>query len=193
MKTVGHDGMRNYLHGRRSTYRIIGVSLIVTSFILMAMLPFSTFTVVFLFGVFMMLAGVIHIFAGFKVFNYSFRYLWIVFGLLYILAGYFTFSTPVTMAIVLTHFLGIVLIVAGVVRLVNATLYRLPEHGVWIWLSAGLTLLAGISILFSPDGPFWILGLLLAVDVLFQGLSYLSFAAYITHRLPQAAKFIDDL
>lgn len=193
MKTVGHDGIRNYLHGRRSTYKVIGISLIVTSFILMAMLPFSTFTVVFLFGILMMLVGVIHIFAGFKVFNYSFRYLWIAFGLLYILAGYFAFSTPVTVAIVLTHFLGIVLIVAGVVRLVNAMLYCPPEYGVWIWLSAGLTVLAGLSILFSPDGPFWILGVFLAVDVLFQGISYLSFAAYVKHYLPQQSQTVEIL
>ena len=192
MKTVGHDRVRDYLHGRRSTYVVIGMALIVTALILMAMLPFATFTVVFLFGVMMMLAGVIHIFAGFRIFSGIFRYLWIAFGVLYIVAGYFAFSTPVTVAIVLTDLLGIVLILAGLVRLANAIFYRPPIHGGWIWVSAILTLLAGAMIVWSPDAPFWILGFFLAFDLLFQVLNYLSFSAYIKHRVPQRSQTVDD-
>ena len=41
-------------------------------------------------------------------------------------------------------------------------------------------------ILASPDAPFWVLGLFLAVDILFQGVNYLTFAAAIK-RIPPAS------
>lgn len=192
MKTTGNDLLRDYLQGRRSTYMVIGMVLVVTACILMAMLPFATFTVVFLFGVLMMLTGVIHIFAGFTVFKGVFRYLWVGFGILYIFAGYFTFSTPVSVAIVLTHVLGIFLILAGILRLINAMFYRPPQHRGWIWVSGCLTVFTGLVIWFAPSAPFWILGFFLAIDLLFQGLNYLSFAAYIKQHVPEVTMIFED-
>ena len=42
------------------------------------------------------------------------------FGVLYLMAGYYAFSTPVTTAVVLTSLLSIALIIAGVIRTINA-------------------------------------------------------------------------
>jgi uncharacterized membrane protein HdeD (DUF308 family) len=39
---------------------------------------------------------------------------------LYLAAGYFAFTTPVITAVVLTSFLAIALIIAGIIRSVNA-------------------------------------------------------------------------
>lgn len=41
------------------------------------------------------------------------------FGVLYLMAGYYAFSTPVTTAVVLTSLLSIALIIAGVIRTIN--------------------------------------------------------------------------
>jgi hypothetical protein len=43
-----------------------------------------------------------------------------------------------------------------------------------------------VIILTSPDAPFWVLGLFLAVDILFQGINYLSLASAIKH-LPHSS------
>lgn len=51
------------------------------------------------------------------------------FGVLYLMAGYYAFSTPVTTAVVLTSLLSIALIIAGVIRTINAFLLR-PIAGV---------------------------------------------------------------
>jgi len=41
--------------------------------------------------------------------------------------------------------------------------------------------------LMSPDASFWVLGLFLAVDLLFQGINYLTLASYIKRELPPSS------
>ncbi|HBG83071.1 MAG TPA: hypothetical protein DDX00_04695, partial [Acinetobacter radioresistens] len=101
-------------------------------------------------------------------------------------AGYYAFSTPVKTAIVLTNILAIFLIIAGVIRSVNAFILKPLIGWGWILLSGLLTLATGIIILMSPDAPFWVLGLFLAVDILFQGVNYLTLAAAIK-RIPKSS------
>jgi len=107
-------------------------------------------------------------------------------GILYLVAGYYAFSTPVKTAIVLTNILAIFLIIAGVIRSVNAFILKPLIGWGWILLSGLLTLATGIIILMSPDAPFWVLGLFLAVDILFQGVNYLTLAAAIK-RIPKSS------
>ena len=131
MKTVGNDIIRHQLHENRKWYLLLGALLVIFGLVLLASLGMATLTVVTLFGVLMMIGGVLHLLAAFKIFDGSLRWLWALF-------------------------------------------------------SGLLTLITGIMILASADAPFWVLGLFLAVDILFQGVNYLSFAAAIK-RLPPAS------
>ena len=187
MKTVGNDLVRSQLHQNRKWYIGLGILLTIFGIVLLASLPFATLSVVFIFGVLMMLGGILHFVAAFKIFNGGFRWLWALFGLLYLAAGYYAFTTPVKTAIVLTNLLAIVLIIAGVIRIFNAILFRALQGWGWTLFSGLLTLATGIIILKSPDAPFWVLGLFLAVDILFQGINYLTFASYIKHDVPPSS------
>ena len=131
--------------------------------------------------------GILHLLAAFKIFEGGFRWFWALFGVLYLVAGYYAFSTPVKTAIVLTNVLAIILIIAGVIRIFNAILFRGLQGWGWTLFSGLLTLAAGVMILKSPDAPFWVLGLFLAIDILFQGINYLSFASYIKHEVPKSS------
>ncbi|WP_216935297.1 MULTISPECIES: HdeD family acid-resistance protein [unclassified Acinetobacter] len=187
MKTVGDDLVFSSLHRNRKWYLIFGILLIIFGLILLATLPLATLSAVFIFGVLMMVGGVLHIIAAFKIFQGGFRWFWALFGVLYLLAGYFAFTTPVQTAIVLTNVLAIILIIGGVIRIVNAFLFRSVSGWGWILFSGILTLLAGIMILQTPDAPFWVLGLFLAVDILFQGINYLMLASYIRREVPKSS------
>ena len=191
MKTVGNDLIRSRLHENRKWYLGLGILLVVFGLVLMVSLPFATLSAVFIFGILMMLGGLAHFIAAFKVFDGGVRWFWALFGVLYVVAGYFAFTTPVKTAIVLTHILAIVLIIAGIVRIVNALLFRKLAGWGWTLFSGLLTLLAGIVILKSPDAPFWVLGLFLAIDILFQGIHYLSLASYIRRKLPETSVSIE--
>ena len=179
MKTVGNDLIRHQLHENRKWYLGIGILLVLFGILLLASLPFATLSVIFLFGILMMIGGILHFVAAFKIFRGGSRWLWALFGILYLVAGYYAFSTPVKTAIVLTNILAIFLIIAGVIRSVNAFILKPLIGWGWILLSGLLTLATGIIILMSPDAPFWVLGLFLAVDILFQGVNYLTLAAAI--------------
>lgn len=187
MKTVGNDLVRHQLHENRKWYLGLGILLVLFGFVLLAALPFATLSVVFIFGVLMMIGGVLHFIAAFKIFEGSFRWLWALFGVLYLVAGYYAFTTPVKTAIVLTSVLAVFLIIAGVIRIFNAILFRAFQGWGWTLFSGVLTLLAGIMILTTPDAPFWVLGLFLAFDILFQGINYLTLAAAIK-QIPPASQ-----
>ena len=186
MKTVGNDLIRHQLHENRKWYLGIGILLVLFGILLLASLPFATLSAVFLFGILMMIGGILHFVAAFKIFRGGSRWLWALFGILYLVAGYYAFSTPVKTAIVLTNILAIFLIIAGVIRSVNAFMLKPLIGWGWILLSGLLTLATGIIILMSPDAPFWVLGLFLAVDILFQGVNYLTLAAAIK-RIPKSS------
>ncbi|MBI1451514.1 MULTISPECIES: HdeD family acid-resistance protein [Acinetobacter] len=187
MRTVGNDLVRHQLHENRKWYLGLGILLTLFGVVLLASLPFATLSVVFIFGVLMMIGGLLHFVAAFKIFEGGFRWLWALFGVLYVVAGYYAFSTPVKTAIILTNLLAIVLIVAGVIRVFNAVLFRAFQGWGWTLFSGLLTLVTGIIILMSPDAPFWVLGLFLAVDILFQGINYLTLASYIRREVPKSS------
>lgn len=187
MKTIGNDLVRHELHKNRKWYLSLGIVLILFALVLFASLPFATLTIIFMFGVLMMVGGVFHLITAFKMFDGIFRLLWALFGILYFVAGYYAFVTPASTAIVLTNLLAIFLIIAAVIRIINAVVFRVLQGWGWTLFSGILTLIAGIVILKSPDAPFWVLGLFLAVDILFQGVNYLKLASYIRREVPKSS------
>ncbi|MDQ1209670.1 uncharacterized membrane protein HdeD (DUF308 family) [Acinetobacter baylyi] len=186
MKTVGNDLIRNELHHQRKWYLLFGILMIIFGVLMLGSLAMATLSVILFFGGLMMIGGVIHLVAAFKLFQGGTRWLWALFGVLYLLAGYYAFKTPITTAIVLTNLLAIFLLIAGVFRTFNAFILKPIAGWGWTLFSGILTFVTGVLILISPDAPFWVLGLFLAVDLLFQGVNYLSLASAIKH-LPHSS------
>ncbi|TCM66777.1 uncharacterized membrane protein HdeD (DUF308 family) [Acinetobacter calcoaceticus] len=187
MKTVGNDLVRHKLHENRKWYLGLGILLTIFGFVLLGSLPFATLSMIYMFGVLMMIGGVLHFFAAFKIFEGGYRWFWALFGVLYLVAGYYAWTTPLKTAIILTDLLAIFLIIAGVIRSVSAILFRAVQGWGWTLFSGLLTLLTGIVILKSPDAPFWVLGMFLAIDILFQGINYLRLASYIRREVPNSS------
>lgn len=186
MRTVGNDLVRHQLHENRKWYLLLGALLVIFGLVLLASLGMATLTVVALFGALMMIGGVLHLIAAFKIFDGGFRWLWALFGVLYIAAGYYAFKSPITTAVVLTNLLAIALLIGGFIRIFNAFMLKPMSGWGWTLFSGLLTLATGAIILASPDSPFWVLGLFLGVDILFQGVNYLTFAAAIK-QIPPAS------
>lgn len=186
MRTVGNDIIRHQLHENRKWYLLLGVILVIFGLVLLAALGMATLTVIVLFGTLMMIGGVLHLIAAFKIFDGGLRWLWALFGVLYIGAGYYAFTSPITTAVILTNLLAVALLIAGFVRIFNAFILKPMTGWGWTLFSGLLTLITGAIILASPDSPFWVLGLFLAVDILFQGVNYLTFAAAIK-KIPPAS------
>jgi uncharacterized membrane protein HdeD (DUF308 family) len=101
-------------------------------------------------------------------------------GGLYAAAGLFAFINPLLASSILTILMAIALIVAGAFRIWVG--FRLSPLGGWGWIVIGglVTLIAGLVIAAGwPVNSLWILGLVLAVDLVMQGLALIAFGVLV--------------
>lgn len=169
-----NDALLEKLQRNRPWYIGFGLLLIVFGMILFGSLSFASLIAIYIFGGFMMAAGVVHFIAAFKFFTGGKMLLWGMLGIVYALAGYFALVSPMSAAVLLTNFLAITMIFFGAFKTISALAYRDQSGWGWMIFSGALSLITGIVIIATPSAPFWILGLFLATDMIFQGINYLA-------------------
>ncbi len=133
----------------------------------------ATFISVFVIALFMIVAGGAEIFMGFHAHNWCRFFLWIFGGIAYIVVGAFALAQPLMAAAVFTLVLGIGMLAMGAVRIYVASHLgkaRLPS------ILGGLVTLAvgGIILLGWPTNSLVVLGLLLGLDLIFWGGSWIA-------------------
>jgi uncharacterized membrane protein HdeD (DUF308 family) len=95
-------------------------------------------------------------------------------ALLWLATGIVISFFPVAGAISLTILLAAAFIAEGVIELVWANRVRPGEGWQWVLVSGAVALLAGILIAFDlPSSALWAIGLLMGVNLLFSGWSFL--------------------
>lgn len=186
MKTVGNDLVRHQLHENRKWYIVLGIMLTILGIVMLGSLPLATMTAVLILGIVMIVGGIFTFFGAFKFFEGGYRWLWALSSVLYVIAGYYIWASPIEAAVVLTAILAIFLIIIGILRAIGALMYRIQGWG-WSLFSGLLSLAAGIIIFQTPDAPFWVLGLFLGIDILFQGINYLTLASFIRRDVPKSS------
>ena len=154
-----------------------GIILLILGLVAILNLAVATIASIYYVGVLMLVGAIMEIVHAFTVKSWSSFFFFLLAGILYAIAGLFTFINPLLASVALTLFLAAALIASGAVRIWAGFKMR-PGHG-WGWvLGAGVvTLLAGLIVALGwPFNSLWILGMLLAVDLTFQGWSYIGFA-----------------
>lgn len=154
----------------------LGLLLLACSFVAFANLFIATVVSVYYVGILMLLGGVVHLVHAAQVRGWEHVLFWALSGLLYTLAGIFAFINPLLASAVLTLFLAVALVVAGVFRIWIGRRLK-PVRG-WGWMLFGgvVTVLAGFAVVLGwPINSLWILGLFLAVDLCFQGVTLVAF------------------
>jgi len=135
----------------------------------------ATVASVYLIGVMMFVSGVAEIAQGLQARRWSRFFLWVLLGALYVVAAIAIFVAPIFAAVVLTWVLGIVLVAAGLVRIMLALSMRSQSLWGWVLVSALLTLLIGVIILVGwPASSLWALGIFLAVDLIVIGTAWVA-------------------
>lgn len=161
----------------------LGVVLLILGAIALANLLAATFVSILFVGAMMVLGGLVQIVLAFRVRTWGRFLFWLLIGVLYAAAGILAFANPLLASAALTLVLAVSLIVAGALRISVGFGVR-PEKG-WGWIVAAgaVTLLAGIVIAAGwPVNSLWVLGLFLAVDLVFQGCSYVAFGLAVRAR-----------
>ncbi|RWG16078.1 MAG: HdeD family acid-resistance protein [Mesorhizobium sp.] len=153
----------------------LGVLLLIFGGIAFGNLFIATVASVYVVGWLMLMGGVIEIIHAFGVKTWGRFFYWLLSGLLYAVAGFFAFYNPLLASAVLTFLLAVALIASGLLRAWVAWNHR-PQQG-WGWLLAAaiITILLGLIIAMGwPVNSLWVLGMFLAVDLIFQGWSFIA-------------------
>jgi uncharacterized membrane protein HdeD (DUF308 family) len=151
----------------------LGVIYVVAGLIALSSVALATVVSVFVVGIMMVVAGVAEVINAFQFKSWGKFLLWIVLGLLYIVAGVMTFENPLLAAALLTLMLGVALVASGIMRIILA--FSMKEGMPWMWvvLSGVITLLLGVIILAKwPVASLYILGLFLGIDLVFAGVGW---------------------
>ncbi|MBZ8134865.1 HdeD family acid-resistance protein [Afifella sp. IM 167] len=156
---------------------IVGFGLValVGGFLALVAIVTATVASVYLIGVMMFVSGIAEIAQGLQSRRWSRFFLWVLLGALYVVAAVAVFIAPIFAAVVLTWVLGVVLVAAGLVRLMLALSMRSQSLWGWVLVSALLTLLIGVIILIGwPASSLWALGIFLAVDLIVIGTAWVA-------------------
>lgn len=152
----------------------LGVAMLVLGVLALAYVFAATLASVIFIGALMVVAGASQLVHAWRIKQIHGFIFWSVSGLFYLAAGLFAVFSPIQGATLLTLLIGALLIAVGALRTWIWFNNRGQRGWGWLGVSGVLTLLVGILIAVNwPGNSVWILGLLLALDLLFQGWSAL--------------------
>jgi len=163
-------------HAKWGWFVALGVLLLLLSVIAFGNLFAATVVSVYYVGMLMLFGGIIYLVHAFQVRGWDHSFPWILSGVLYTLAGIFALMNPILASAAFTLMLAVALVVAGVLRIWVGRRMKPAKGWGFILLSGIVTMLAGFVIALGwPVNSLWILGLFLAIDLLFQGWTLIAF------------------
>ena len=152
----------------------LGVVYLLAGFIALGSVAMATVASVLVVGVMMIIAGVAEVFSAFQIKSWGKFLLWVLLGLLYIIAGFVTFENPLLAAALLTLILGASLVASGIMRIILAFSMKQEMPWIWVLLSGVITLLLGMLILAHwPVSSLYILGVFLGIDLIMAGTAWI--------------------
>ena len=152
----------------------LGAVYLIAGFIALGSVMMATVASVLIVGVMMIIAGVAEVFSAFQIKSWGKFLLWVLLGLLYIIAGFVTFQNPLLAAVLLTLILGASLVASGIMRIILAFNMKRETPWIWVALSGVITVLLGVLILARwPVSSLYILGLFLGIDLIMAGAGWI--------------------
>lgn len=156
-------------------FALLGIVMVAGGTFMLGDLAAVTVVSTILIGATFVVLGAFQIIEAFSTKDWSGTALSAVLGILYLLAGIVLWSNPVAGAQSLTLLLAAMLVGSGAVRLWLAYRHWHTMGGL-LTFSGIIAILAGLVIFAGwPASSIWVLGLCLAIDVLFQGFAWLLF------------------
>lgn len=161
---------REFLHSRWGWFVAIGLLLVVLGLLAAYHVFTATVVSVIFIATLMLLGGLGMLIQAWRLKGWGSFFLWSISGLLYIAAGLLAFYKPLLGAALLTLLLGATLLGSGVFRLWVWIQNRAQRGWAWLAFSGLLSVAAGLAIAIGwPHNSVWLLGMLLAFDLMFQG------------------------
>ncbi len=146
----------------------------------------TTLAVPVLLGLVLIIAGVTTLINSFWAGKWSGTLVqWLV-GILYIVAGFAITEKPLQAAAAMTLFVAALFIVMGIFRVLAALTIRFPHWG-WALLNGTITFVLGVIIFrHFTESALWVLGLLIGLEMLFNGWTWIMISLAVK-KIPDAA------
>lgn len=158
-------------------FLVLGIAFLALGAIAAGNLIYAMVAAVLYVGALMTCAGIAQLLHAMRVRSWGGSLLWLASGLFYAAAGMAAFINPMLASITLTLLLAVLTIAAGLVRLLLGFRARPAKGWGWIVASGAVTTFAGLAFVIGwPVNSVWLLGLFLAIDLMFQGLTLIGFA-----------------
>jgi len=169
-----HIGLFGELEKNWGWLMAFGIASIILGSIGLGMSFALTLASMVLFGALLVAGGLFQILDAFKCRGWKGSAWHILIGLLYVVGGVIVMIDPVLASETFTLVLAAVLIAVGLLRLIIAFQLR-PSKG-WYWpLISGLVSLAlgGVIVAQWPASGLFVIGLIIAIELIFNGWAYL--------------------
>jgi uncharacterized membrane protein HdeD (DUF308 family) len=152
----------------------IGIILLVLGFIAIARPLYATIASTWVFGWLFIAAGAAQIVYAFRSYGVG-QLIWkVLLGLLYLIAGIYIVSNPISGATALTLALGITIFAQGVIQVILAFQMRSSSSWWAVLVSGIVAVILGIFIWSRfPYSADWLIGLWVGIHLLFSGASIL--------------------
>src|SRR5437899_341937 len=162
------------LRAKRGWIVALGIIYLVAGLVALGSVVMATIVSVFVVGIMMLIAGVAEVINAFQIKSWGRFLLWLLLGVLYIVAGFLTFENPLLAAALLTLLLGVALVASGIMRVWLALGMKEAAPWVWVSLSGVITFLIGLVILAHwPVASLYVLGIFLGIDLVVAGAGWI--------------------
>lgn len=123
-------------------------------------------------GVALVIIGLVHLW---HVFTLAGKRIWsLLSGIIYLILGCAMVLLPFASLMYITLVLGLCLLIGGVIRLLVAISMHKESGSVWRYFNAFVSMILGAMVVWGwPDSSLWLVGTIIAIEMIFSGWSLL--------------------
>jgi uncharacterized membrane protein HdeD (DUF308 family) len=161
------------LHHCWGWFLALGVVILLAGVMAVGSALIATLASVLLLGCLLLGGGVAQIVNAFLARSWRVFFLYLLGGVLHLVVGLLMIEHPIAAAAGLTLMLAAIFFVGGILRIAYALVDRFPGWG-WVLLNGFVTLVLGVAIWRQwPESSFWVIGLFVGIDLIFNGVSWI--------------------
>jgi len=158
-------------------FAVLGVALIILGMAAIVFPFVSTLAAEQFIGWLLLFGGLIQSVHSYRTKTWSGFFLELVIGLLYLAGGFILITNPLTGIVTLTLLLIVLFVADGVLESILAFKLRPAQGWGWVLASGIVSLIVGALIWAKfPSSAVWAIGLLVGVNLMFSGISFVSLA-----------------
>lgn len=151
----------------------LGIVILIAGLVAIGSALIATLASVVLLSCLLMAGGVAQIVNAFMARSWRVFFLYLLGGVLHLVLGVLMIEHPIGAAAILTLMIAVAFFVGGILRIVYGLVERFPGRG-WVLLNGGITMLLGVAIWRQwPEASFWVIGLFVGIDLVFNGVSWI--------------------